>query len=50
MYNYRAWLSGQPDNHNSAEYCGELSCIDKFLKWNDSNCKAEKQYICKFKP
>ncbi|OCT57723.1 regenerating islet-derived protein 4 [Xenopus laevis] len=50
MYNYRSWLPGQPDNYNSAEYCGELSCKEGFIKWNDSNCKQVKQYVCKYKP
>ncbi|XP_077349791.1 regenerating islet-derived protein 4 [Lithobates pipiens] len=50
MYNYRSWLAGQPDNNKKEEYCGELSCIEKFIKWNDSNCRLSKQYVCKYKP
>ncbi|XP_078519019.1 regenerating islet-derived protein 4-like [Lissotriton helveticus] len=50
MYNYRAWLGGQPDNHKGDEHCGELSCSGGFLQWNDSSCKQQKHFVCKFKP
>ncbi|XP_069815702.1 regenerating islet-derived protein 4 isoform X2 [Dendropsophus ebraccatus] len=50
MYNYRAWLPNQPDNSNGQEYCGELSCKEKFLTWNDANCNQAKPYVCKYKP
>ncbi|XP_040290037.1 regenerating islet-derived protein 4-like [Bufo bufo] len=50
MYNYRSWLPNQPDNNKGQEYCGELSCVENFLKWNDASCTLVHPYVCKFKP
>ncbi|XP_073420358.1 regenerating islet-derived protein 4 isoform X2 [Dendrobates tinctorius] len=50
MYNFRSWQPEQPDNHNGIEYCGELSCREKFLMWNDANCNLAHPYVCKYKP
>ncbi|XP_075067536.1 regenerating islet-derived protein 4-like [Mixophyes fleayi] len=50
MYNYRSWLAGQPDNYGGAEHCGELNCKEKFVKWNDRDCKLVQPYVCKYKP
>ncbi|XP_014906843.1 macrophage mannose receptor 1 [Poecilia latipinna] len=41
------WMSGQPDNYNEVEHCGEVVGYD-FGHWNDDNCSNNRKYICKY--
>ncbi|XP_023194031.1 macrophage mannose receptor 1-like [Xiphophorus maculatus] len=41
------WMSGQPDNFNEMEHCGEVVGYD-FGHWNDDNCSNKRKYICKY--
>uniref|UniRef100_A0A3B5R2F7 C-type lectin domain-containing protein n=1 Tax=Xiphophorus maculatus TaxID=8083 RepID=A0A3B5R2F7_XIPMA len=44
---FRYWMSGQPDNFNEMEHCGEVVGYD-FGHWNDDNCSNKRKYICKY--
>ncbi|XP_070585920.1 C-type Lectin CRL-like [Erythrolamprus reginae] len=48
-YNYKAWMSTQPDNYNNNEHCVELRQSSGFKQWNDIRCNARNAYICKHK-
>ncbi|MEQ2248138.1 hypothetical protein ILYODFUR_016179 [Ilyodon furcidens] len=41
------WMSGQPDNWNDAEDCGQLVGSNSG-HWNDENCNNKRKYICKY--
>uniref|UniRef100_A0A3Q2ST85 C-type lectin domain-containing protein n=1 Tax=Fundulus heteroclitus TaxID=8078 RepID=A0A3Q2ST85_FUNHE len=41
------WMSGQPDNWNNTEDCGQVVGYN-FGHWNDENCAAKRKYICKY--
>uniref|UniRef100_A0A3Q4I507 C-type lectin domain-containing protein n=1 Tax=Neolamprologus brichardi TaxID=32507 RepID=A0A3Q4I507_NEOBR len=38
------WISGQPDNQNSVEYCGTMNLMSG--KWNDGNCGSKIYFFC----
>nr|DBA31500.1 TPA: hypothetical protein GDO54_007337 [Pyxicephalus adspersus] len=50
MYNYRSWNSGEPNNHNTNEYCVELATETKYRQWNDAPCVEQNHFVCKYKP
>uniref|UniRef100_A0A3Q2WGQ3 C-type lectin domain-containing protein n=1 Tax=Haplochromis burtoni TaxID=8153 RepID=A0A3Q2WGQ3_HAPBU len=40
------WMSGQPDDWNDNEDCGQVVGYN-FGEWNDENCDNKRKYICK---
>ncbi|XP_062993840.1 C-type lectin LmsL-like [Elgaria multicarinata webbii] len=46
-YNYKAWMSQQPDNYGGREHCVELRHSTGFKEWNDVQCEKRNTYICK---
>ncbi|XP_061445120.1 C-type lectin lectoxin-Enh2-like isoform X3 [Rhineura floridana] len=46
-YNYKAWMTHQPDNFRNSEHCVELRRSTGFKEWNDAQCKKLNTYICK---
>uniref|UniRef100_A0A3P8NIY8 C-type lectin domain-containing protein n=1 Tax=Astatotilapia calliptera TaxID=8154 RepID=A0A3P8NIY8_ASTCA len=43
---YLHWMSGQPDDWNDNEDCGQVVGYN-FGEWNDENCDNKRKYICK---
>nr|UMW88272.1 C-type lectin [Vipera transcaucasiana] len=48
-YNYRAWMTSQPDNSNQEEHCTEVTHDSDFKLWNDKPCSSPNAYICKYR-
>ncbi|XP_041635862.1 C-type lectin domain family 10 member A-like [Cheilinus undulatus] len=40
------WGSGQPDDYNSGEDCGEIRKEGSAVDWNDNDCNVERFCIC----
>ncbi|XP_062134646.1 C-type lectin 37Db-like [Drosophila sulfurigaster albostrigata] len=44
---YLIWRSGQPDNYNKIEHCGEIN--SNIYQMNDFSCSKEQLFICEFR-
>uniref|UniRef100_A0A8C9W2K6 Mannose receptor C-type 1 n=1 Tax=Scleropages formosus TaxID=113540 RepID=A0A8C9W2K6_SCLFO len=42
---YENWDSGEPNNYNGAEFCGEMNLHFR-MKWNDHDCEHYNNWIC----
>ncbi|KAL3967054.1 mannose receptor, C type [Sarotherodon galilaeus] len=41
---FNNWISGQPDNPNSVEYCGAMNLMSG--KWDGGNCGSKISFFC----
>ncbi len=42
------WQTGQPDNYNGNENCGELRQTQGAEAWNDENCASLRDYVIEY--
>uniref|UniRef100_A0A0B8RV90 C-type lectin 9a n=1 Tax=Philothamnus irregularis TaxID=1899461 RepID=A0A0B8RV90_9SAUR len=47
-FNYKAWMTQQPDNTNQSEHCVEVTHDSRFKLWNDNFCGKLNAYVCKY--
>ncbi|KAI5939788.1 Regenerating islet-derived protein 3-gamma [Manis javanica] len=47
VLNYQAWEK-DPATISSPGYCGSLTRVTGYLKWNDYGCYTKLPYVCKF--
>ncbi|KAL4635258.1 macrophage mannose receptor 1-like [Arapaima gigas] len=45
MVSYENWDSGEPNNYNGAEFCGEIF-LNYRKQWNDRDCDFYNNWIC----
>ncbi|XP_020668404.3 C-type lectin-like [Pogona vitticeps] len=48
VYNYKAWMKGEPNNDDNNEFCVELTGSTRLRQWNDTKCSKRNAYICKY--